>query len=145
MILDTTLVFSDQQAVTGSAPSVNVIDLGSTGTSYGGSAPLTRDLGKGQPIEIAVSVGQSFAGLASLQVAVQTSPDNLNWTTRDSGRVVSVSELVAGYAFHVPNVIQSAPDRFVRLFYTVTGTATQGTINAAIAASRQTNTTYGGR
>ena len=34
MIIDTSLVFSNQQAVTTSAPSTNAIDLGATGTPY---------------------------------------------------------------------------------------------------------------
>jgi hypothetical protein len=144
MIIDTSLVFSDQQAVTVSAPSINTIDLGVTGTPFGATNPLVRDIGRGEPIDMSVSVAQAFAGLTSLQVSVQTSPDNVTWTSVDSGATVAAAQLVAGYLFRVPHLVQNASARYLRLYYTVTGTATQGAINAAIVASRQSNIGAGG-
>jgi hypothetical protein len=144
MIIDTSLVFSDQQAVTVSAPSINTIDLGVTGTPFGATNPLVRDIGRGEPVDLSVSVAQAFAGLTSLQVSVQTSPDNATWTTVDSGATVAAAQLVTGYLFRVPHLVQNASARYLRLYYTVAGTATQGTINAAIVASRQSNIGAGG-
>ena len=46
MIFDKTLQFSDQQAITATAVSTNVIDLLPTGTVYGHAAALLRDLGQ---------------------------------------------------------------------------------------------------
>jgi hypothetical protein len=143
MITDTNLVFSNQQPVTTSTASTNVIDLGTTGTPFGATVPLVRDIGLGRPIELAVSVGQSFAGLTSLQVQVQTSPDNTTWTTVDSGAVIPAASLVAGYLFSVPKRIEKANARYLQLYYTVVGTATQGTINAEIVASRQMHSSAG--
>jgi len=144
MIIDTSLVFSNQQAFTASAPSTNVLDLGVTGTPFGATLPLTRDLGEGEKIPLAVSVGQGFAGLTSMQVVVQTSADNVNWTTVDSGAVVPAAALVSGYMFAVPRIVQATNSRYIQLYYNVVGTATAGTINAAIVASRQSNINCGG-
>jgi hypothetical protein len=144
MIIDNSLVFSNQQAVTVSAPSTNSLDLGVTGTPFAATLPLVRDIGEGDPIDVSVSVAQTFAGLTSLQVSVQTSPDSINWTTVDSGAVIPAASLVAGYLFTVPKLVQEANSRYLQLYYTVTGTATAGEINAAIVASRQSNINCGG-
>ena len=93
MIIDTSLVFSSQQAVTVSAPSTNMLDLGATGTPYGASVPLVRNVGEGARLDLAVTVASAFAGLTSLQVAVQTSPDGVTWTTVDAGEVAPASAL----------------------------------------------------
>ena len=144
MIIDTSLIFSNQQAVTASAPSTNTIDLGVTGTPFGATLALVRRLGEGEPIALSVSVGQTFAGLTSLQVSVETSPDGVTWTPTDSGEVVPAASLVAGYLFAVPKIIEAASARYLQLYYNVVGTATAGTINAAIVASRQSNINCGG-
>lgn len=147
MILDTSLLLSDGQAVTVSAPSTNVIDLGATGTPFGANAALVRDIGRGAELDLAVAVTQAFAGLTSLQVAVQVSPDNATWTTVASGPAVPLASLVAGYQFKVPGSIEEGSNaRYLRLSYTVTGSAaTAGKVTAAIVASRQTNLGIGGQ
>jgi len=147
MIFDASLLLSDQQAITASAASANVIDLGATGTPVGSSVPLTRDIGRGCKVELSVAVTATFNNLTSLAVSIQTSPDNATWTTREQGEAVPLANLVAGYQFKVPAEFEESTDtRYVRLFYTVVGTApTTGKINAGVVASRQTNNTYGGR
>jgi len=144
MIIDTSLVFSNQQAVTVSAPSTNMLDLGVTGTPYGATLPLVREIAHGRPVELVVAVGQAFAGLTSLQVSVQNSPDGVTWTTVDSGAAIPAASLVAGYLFPVPKIVQQANARYLQLYYTVVGTATAGTINAEIVADRQSNLNCGG-
>jgi len=143
MIIDTSLVFSDQQLVTVSAPSTNTIDLGATGTPYAATNPLVRDIGRGDRLDLSVSVSQAFAGLTSLQVSVQTSPDNVTWTSVDTGAPIAAASLSAGYMFRVPNLVENAAARYLRLYYTAVGTATQGAVSAAIVASRQTNIASG--
>ena len=144
MTIDTSLVFSNQQAVTTSAPSTNSIDLGVTGTPFGATLPLVRRLGEGELIPLSVSIAQTFAGLTSLQVWVETSPDGITWTPTDSGEVVPAAALVTGYLFAVPKIVEAASARYLQLYYNVVGTATAGTINASIVASRQSNINCGG-
>jgi hypothetical protein len=147
MIFDNTLLLSDAQAITASAASANVIDLGATGTPFGANAPLVRDLGRGQEVDLAVTVTQAFAGLTNLQVGVQVSADNATWTTVASGAVVPLVSLAAGYQFKVPASIEEGVNaRYLRLYYTVGGSnATAGKITAAVVASRQTNLGVGGQ
>lgn len=146
MIFDNTLLLSDQQLVTADAPSTNTIDLIATGSPLGGS-PISKDVGRSAKVPLAILVTETFNNLTSLQVQVQTSPDNSTWTTIESGMTVPVASLTGGYAFRV---IDSLPEgtnaRYVRLFYDITGTApTTGKITAGVVAGRQTNWTYGGR
>ena len=139
MIIDTTLIFSSLQTVTTSTASTNIIDLGATGTPYGASNPLVRNIGNGKPIELSVSVATTFVGLTSLQVSVQTSSDGATWTSVDTGAAIAAAKLVSGYQFHVPKIVQEANCRYLQLYYTVSGTASAGAINASIVASRQSN------
>jgi len=146
MIFDKTLMFSELQVVTADAPSDNVVDLLATGSPYGGS-PINKDVGRSVRVPLSVTVNESFNNLTSLQVSVQTSPDNSTWTTIESGIVIPLSVLVAG---HQVKVIDALPDgtnaRYVRLYYDITGTApTTGKITAGVVYGRQTNFTYGGR
>lgn len=143
MILDTTLIFSNAQAITASQASTNALDLGATGTPFGAYNPLVRDIGRGEPLEIAIDVVQPFAGLTSLQVSVQTSPDAVNWTTVDTGPVVPAASLLLGYQIPAPRRIEYASQRYLQLFYTVVGTATQGAITAAVVSGRQSNLAAG--
>ena len=146
MIFDNSLLLSDDQAITGDAASTNVIDLGATGTPHGSSVALTRDIGIGDGVPLHVSVTETFNNLTSLQVQVQTSPDNATWTTIQGGKVVAAADLVAGYQFDVPYEFpEGTKARYVRLNYDVTGTApTTGKITAGPVLARQTNNTYGG-
>jgi hypothetical protein len=44
MILDNTNIFSDGQAITATANSTNVIDIGAAGTPQGASVAIARDI-----------------------------------------------------------------------------------------------------
>lgn len=146
MIYDMTLLLGEGQAITADAASTNVIDLGATGTPFGSNQALTRDIGVGVPVPLSVRVVETFNNLTSLQVQVQTSPDNATWTMIEGGAVVPLASLVAGYQFDVPYTFpQGTKARYVRLFYDITGTApTTGKITAGAVAARQTNKSYGG-
>lgn len=141
MIFDNSLLLSDEQSITGDAASANVIDLGTPGTPYGSSVPLTRDIGIGSDVPLHVSVNETFNNLTSLQVLVQTSPDNATWTTIMGGKVVAAADLVTGYKFDVPYELPRGTNaRYVRLYYDVTGTApTTGKITAGVVAGRHSN------
>lgn len=146
MIFDNTLLFSSAQAVTATAASTNSIDLGATGTPYGGSA-LTRDIGAGAEVQIAVTVTTAFATLTSLTVSVETD-DNSSFssaTTVYSSGAVALASLVAGYQFKVPaHFPLGTNERYVRLKYTVGGSnATAGAITAGVVSARQTNSALG--
>ena len=142
MIFDMQSLFSDAQAVTTTAASTNVIDLGATGTLVGGSVPLKRDLGAGGPVCLRTQVSKTFTGLTSLKVGIEVS-DNEDFssgvTTVAESAAVAAADLVAGYVFPPQYMPQGVNKRYVRLKYTVVGTATAGEMTAGIVCGDQTN------
>lgn len=118
MILDADLLFSKEQAVTSSAAST-ALDLQAPGDAVG------------QELTIHTLVTTSFAGLTSLQVKLQTSKDNSAWEdvlmtpaiTLASGKLKAGSDI---FKVRVPGGL----DRYVRLYYTVSGTASAGKVTA---------------
>lgn len=142
MLLDEQNLFSDKQAITASAASTNFINLGAAATPAGGSVALAQDMGGNLSIPLLIQVTTAFATLTSLTVTVQTD-DNSSFssaTTVASTHAVPVASLVPGYIFPLTNVPIKTNERYVRLFYTVTGSnATAGAITASIAGGIQTN------
>ena len=120
-------VFSDAQAVTATAVSTNVIDLGSP------------DVGEGNPVDVNVEVGTAFSGLTSVQVAFQDSADNSSFAEVFTSRVFLLAELTAAGKplFRIP--LPSSPNvrRYVRLNYIVVGTGTAGTFNSQLLFNRR--------
>lgn len=118
MILDADLQFSKEQAVTSSAAST-ALDLQAPGDAVG------------QELTIHTLVTTGFAGLTSLQVKLQTSKDNSAWEdvlmtpaiTLASGKLKAGSDI---FKVRVPGGL----DRYVRLYYTVSGTASAGKVTA---------------
>jgi len=139
MIFSANNMFSDQQAITGSAASTNQIDLGSFDAPVGGNA-LARDLGKGNPISLLIQATADFNTLTSLTIAVECD-DNAAFT---SAKVVAsdsmtLAELVAGGQSNLQYVPNGVDERYMRINYTVVGTdPTAGAITAGITMGNQT-------
>jgi hypothetical protein len=139
MIIDNSVVLSDSQAITATADSTNVIDLGAPGTPYGAPAAVEQDIGKGNRIDLAVQVTQAFNNLTSLNIALQTSPDGVTWTAGPSETYL-LAQLGVGQLPFPDQFPVGTNARYVKLTYTVTGTApTTGKIFAAPVAARQSN------
>jgi len=135
MIMDRTGLFSDGQAITATAASTNLVDLGPIGSG------VTRDIGHGTEIPLAVSVTESFNNLTSLTISVETD-DNAAFssaTTVFTSPAYTLAQVAAGAKYLLPDAIPAGTaERYVRLKYTVAGTApTTGKITAGVAASRQ--------
>lgn len=122
MIIDSTAVFSDQQAITATAVSTNVIDLG-----------VSRDVGRGIGLPLLVMVNEDFNNLTSLTVSIQTDSDVAFGTAKNlTEQTIALADLVAGKNFDF-KVVPTSTDRYLRLNYTVTGTApTTGKVTAGI-------------
>ena len=143
MILSAQQMFSDDQAVTATAISTNVIDLGVAATPYGAVAPLNNDKGKGANVPVLIQVTEDFATLTSLTVTLEvsaaaglTSPKVLATET------ILVANLVAGKQTHAQVLPNGADMRYLGVRYTVNGSnATAGKITAAISMGNQTNVT----
>jgi hypothetical protein len=103
MIVDNTLVFSDSQAITATAASTNVIDIGAAGTAFGHAAALSRDIGKAAEIPLYVSVTQAFNNLTSLKVSLE-SDDNAGFSSAKeiASRTYLLAELTLGARLSFP-------------------------------------------
>jgi hypothetical protein len=116
MILDANLLFSDGQKITSTATS-EVVDLTAPGDAVG------------QELLIRAVVGEKFTGLTSLQIKIQTSADKSAWEDVLLTPAIAAAKLTAGaelLAVRVPKGLK----RYTRLNYTVSGTATAGTLTA---------------
>lgn len=141
MIMDRTLLFSDGQAITATAASTNIVDLGATGTVYGASAPMVRDIGYGSDVELVIAVTQSFNNLTSLTISIETD-DNAAFssaTTVYTSPNYTLAQVATGAKYLLPDTLPAGTnERYVRLKYTVAGTApTLGKITAGVVAGRQ--------
>ena len=139
MILSAQQLFSDKQAITVTALSENVIDRGATGTPYGAQAPLNADTGLGSKVPLLVQVVEDFAGLTSLTVHIATGDDETLGTDVVS-QTIEAADLVAGKQIALdclPNQLK----QFIGVNYEVDGTATAGSVTAAITMGNQTNLT----
>lgn len=140
MIFDSTNLFSSAQAITATAASTNVIDLGATGRVVGGSANLVRDIGLGQQIPLRIQVVEAFNTLTSLAVSIQVDDNEAfsSPTTVDS-QTIALAGLTLGAVFNgLYFVPPKTNERYVRLNYTVVGTnPTLGKITAGFVMAHQ--------
>lgn len=142
MIFDATLLFSANQAITASAASTDYIDLGATGTPALNSTALSRDIGKGNPVNLRIQVTETFLTLTSLKVAVQTD-DNSSFSSAATAletEAIAAATLVAGYVFNIQWFPRRTNERYVRLYFTVAGSnATAGKVYAGVVAAASDN------
>lgn len=141
MIFDAQTRFSKDQAVTASAASTNVIDLGAAGIPYGNDVALSRDIGI-HHVPIRIQVTTAFATATSVKVAVQTDDNSAfsSATTVLESEAIPIASLVAGYQFNIDKLPLKTAERYVRLFYTVAGSdATAGKIYAGVVVANEQN------
>ncbi|ROU17797.1 hypothetical protein EB837_02965 [Kluyvera ascorbata] len=137
MILDKLLMFSEKQAVTASAASTDVIDLGPIDGTR-------RDIGVGYPLEFwaTVDTTATAAGAATLNVQLQTSPDNSTWTTIYDSSALALSSLTVGKRL-LSTKVPSGVQRYLRVNYSVgTGPLTAGAFTSGINLDVDNNTPY---
>lgn len=137
MILDKLLMLSEGQAVTASAASTDVIDLGPIDGTR-------RDIGVGYPLEFwaTVNTTATAAGAATVNIQLQTSPDNSTWTTLTASGDLALSALTAGKRVMSQKVPQGV-QRYLRVNYVVgTGPLTAGAFTAGINLDVDGNNHY---
>lgn len=137
MILDKLLMFSEAQAVTATAASVDVIDLGPMDGTR-------RDIGVGYPLEFwaTVNTTATAAGAATLNVQLQTSADNSSWSTIYESGAQALANLAAGKRI-VSAKVPAGVLRYLRVNYTVaTGPLTAGAFTSGINLDVDANTPY---
>lgn len=144
MIMDATLQFSNAQAITADAASTNIVDLGATGTVYGASAAIVRDIGKGKDVPLVVTVAEAFNNLTSLNISVQVDDNSAFSSAKTVYRSpeYTLAQLAVGAEFLLPDALPiGTNERYVRLYYDITGTApSTGKITAGVVGARGNNT-----
>lgn len=138
-IFDKQNMFSENQTLIAAAGTVigtNVIDLG-VARNIGGSTHPT--------LELWAQITSTFlaaAGAATLQLLVETSPDNVTFATLASSPAVAKASLVAGYKFGI-NFLPDVTSRYVRVSYVIgTNPGTAGTVTAGLVPSGEYQTSY---
>lgn len=134
MIFDMQTLFSDAQAITATAVSTNVVQIGHAVNAPG-------DAGAGGAIPMLIQVVEDFNTLTSLDVAVQVDSTEGFGSPKTVMTVnVLLADLVAGKQIAPQYVPQGADEAFMRLNFTVVGTPpTTGKITAGITYGNQTN------
>lgn len=146
MLLSAQQTFSDAQALTATAASENIIDLGATGTVLGAPAALVRDIGKGNPIPIVVRLDVAAGGTSpTLVVAAQIDTTSAFSSATTVATAESKAAGAAGDEVWLDVYLpEGTNERYLRLNYTLGGTSPTYTLTAAVVASRNSNYTVPG-
>ena len=142
MILDQLSILSDAQAITVSAPSQNVYDLGETGfvtynAGIGDKKQLKRSFPRSSDIPLLIQVVEDFAGLTGLKLKVQ-SDDNVSFSSPKEliCKDVLLADLKAGFISAIDKVPGGIEERYFRVYFEVAGgPATAGKVTAAIVGA----------
>ncbi len=118
MYIDKDLQFSDAQALTSTAASTNLIDLGSD-----------RNIGGGETKWIVVSCDVALAGTSpTLDVALQTD-DNASFSSA-TDIVASVQKTAMAVGDKIVLAVPYENERYLRLNYTMGGTTPTASVTA---------------
>lgn len=135
MITDKSTMFSDSQAITASAPSSNVLDLGALGKTAYGNVQLKHNIGVGKMIPLLIQVTEDFATLTSLKISIETDDNDAFSSAKEIlSQTVAVADLKKGFISALDKLPRGIKERYVRINYTVNGAnATAGKIYAGLA------------
>jgi len=138
MILDLQTLFSDDQALTVTAVSTNLIDLTAAQTPPYSNA-LVRDIGPGTPIDVLIQLVVNSGGTSPTLIA-QLQMDTT--AAFSSATTVAVSATLAGGSAGDRLSIRYIPDgtteQFIRLNYVLAGTSPTYTVTSGIVLGMQT-------
>ena len=132
-ILSAQEIYSDQQAITATAASTNVIDFGTPGTWVHATTPIVDDKGVSM-ICLGIVITEDFDALTSLDITFETD-DNAAFSSTKViyTENVLLADLVAGKKLAVRTIPFNTLEQYTRINYTVNGSApTTGKITAAI-------------
>ena len=138
MIFDNQTLLSDAQAITATAASTNILDLGPI------KAGLVRDIGKGKQIPLLIQVVEQFAaaGAGTLTVALQVDDNDTFSSPKTvwSSTALALADLKPGKVVIPEYVPRGTDEKFLRLNYTVaTGPMTAGRVTAGVTMGNQSN------
>lgn len=133
MIIDRQLQVSNEQAVTASAASTDVIDYGQANPNSG--------MGENLSMAITVDEAAAAAGAATVTFSIQDSADNATFADVVATAAIGKAALTAGKQVLIP--MPPVHRRYLRLYYTVgTGPLTAGRFSAQVVTGVQLNIAY---
>ena len=139
MILNMNETFSENQAITATAISTNVITLVDNGIVVGEAAAIARDLGAGNEIPLVIQVTEAFATATSITFSLESSAAvgltsaTVHWTSA----AIPIATLVPGYKLPVRVLPDGTMLKYLGMRYTVTGSAaTAGKVTAALGTEQ---------
>ena len=127
MLWDKENLFSENQAITTTAASTNVIEA---------AKGQLKEIAFGTPIPLRIQVTEDFTGLTSINFKLQTCAAegfSSNVSVLAETGAVAAASLKAGYVAPI-NFIPKGNKGYLRLYYDVVGTATAGKVTAGIVA-----------
>jgi hypothetical protein len=133
-------LFSDDQAVTGTAIGTNVIDLKATNT--------LKNMGAGTPVYcvFVITTAVAASGGASTTTFSIESDDNTGLssaTVHWSSSAIAKATLVAGYKIIVPLPVEKTYQQYLGVRYTVaTNNWTSGAVTAYLTATPDSADSY---
>ena len=133
MYIDKALQVSDEQAVTASAASTDVIDFGQANPNVG--------MDDRTSMVITVDVAAAASGDATVTFSVQDSANNSDFADVAVTGAIGKATLVAGHQIVIP--MPTRLRRYCRVYYTVaTGPLTAGKFSAQVVTGIQQNVAY---
>lgn len=133
MYIDKALQVSDEQAVTASAASTDVIDFGQANPNVG--------MDDRTSMVITVDVAAAASGDATVTFSVQDSANNSAFADVAVTGAIGKATLVAGHQIVIP--MPTKLRRYCRVYYTVaTGPLTAGKFSAQVVTGIQQNVAY---
>lgn len=122
MYIDAQLLLSDAQALTATGASTNIIDLGAD-----------RNVGIGEPLAVVITCDAALAGTSPTFQATIQADDNSGFASPGSvASGLTYSALAAGEKVVLPIPPDASSERFIRLNYTLGGTAPTVTVTAFV-------------
>jgi hypothetical protein len=124
MYIDRQNKFSIAQALTATAVSTDVIDLGAD-----------RNIGIGEPMAVVLNVDVAAGGTSPTLVFAIQADDNVGFSsaaTIASSATLTGAQLVAGAQFVLPVPPDLTTERFIRVNYTVGGTSPTVTVSCQL-------------
>ena len=116
MLIDSTLVLSDKQAITSSAASEHIIDQTAAASAH-------------NHLVVVAQADEDFAGLTSLKISLQTDAQSTFGNAKELlSATFAAADLKAGKALF-KTVLPAGALRFIRGYYTVEGSASAGKVS----------------
>lgn len=135
-IIDRFLQVSNNQAITVTAVSTDVIDAGATK-----NPAIGRDLGGGTQLFMEVCVTASMTGAGTLEISLQDSADNATFADVLSLPPIAFGSLPVGTRLYIP--LPAKMRRYIRNNYVIaSGPFTGGTLSAQVVDGMTVERSY---